>query len=133
MLTEERALRAYATMMNTFDLSVLEPLLADDFHYASQWVFAEIETKSDYLEYIVPKLEAIRKSESRVWAELGHLDHTCPGPCVVLAQGNKDELVATVLLRVRDDKIARIDMCAVPPPDSAKRSGIYPPEESLKP
>lgn len=38
-LTAEGALRAYATMMNTLDVSGLEPLLADDFHYASQWVF----------------------------------------------------------------------------------------------
>ena len=61
-LTKEQALRAYATMMNTLDVSCLAPLLADDFHYASQWVFAEIESKPAYLEYIVPKLDAIRKS-----------------------------------------------------------------------
>lgn len=36
-LTEEGGLRAYATMMNTLDASCLESLLADDFHYASQW------------------------------------------------------------------------------------------------
>ena len=65
-LTKEQALRAYATMMNTLDASCLEPLLADDFHYASQWVFAEIESKKAYLEYIVPKLDAIRKSGSVV-------------------------------------------------------------------
>ena len=38
-LTVERALSAYAAMMNTLNVSHLEPLLADDFHYASQWVF----------------------------------------------------------------------------------------------
>lgn len=49
-LTEERALRAYASMMNNLDASHLETLLADDFHYASQWGFAEIESKASYME-----------------------------------------------------------------------------------
>ncbi|MFN9939487.1 MAG: hypothetical protein ACK56I_08425 [bacterium] len=53
-------LRAYATMMNTLDASALELLLADDFHYASQWVFDEIKSKDAYLEYITAKLEPIR-------------------------------------------------------------------------
>jgi hypothetical protein len=30
------------------------------------------------------------------------------GPCVVLAQGNKESLVATVLVNVKDNKITRI-------------------------
>jgi len=64
-LTAEQSLWAYATLMNTLDASSLEPLLADDFHYASQWVFAEIESKRTYVEYIVPKLDAIRKSGTR--------------------------------------------------------------------
>lgn len=125
-LTEEQALRAYATMMNTLDASQLEPLLADDFHYASQWVFAEIESKTAYLEYIVPKLEAIRKSGATAWAEMGTLNRELPGPCVVMAQGNKDNLIAVVLTKVEDGKIKRLDLCGVPSPHSAKRTGLYP-------
>lgn len=125
-LTAEEALRAYATMMNTLDASCLEPLLADDFHYASQWVFAEIESKSAYLEYIVPKLEAIRKSGAAAWAEMGWLDREFPGPCVVMAQGDKDNLLAVVLAKVEDGKIKRLDLCGAPSPHSARRSGEYP-------
>ena len=125
-LTEEQAVRAYATMMNTLDATCLAPLLADDFHYASQRVFAEIESKSDYLEYITPKLEAIRKSGATVWAELGWLDHEFPGPCVVMAQGDKDNLVAVVLAKIEDGKIKRLDLCGAPSPHSARRTGDYP-------
>lgn len=125
-LTEEQALRAYATMMNTLDAACLEPLLADDFHYASQWVFTEIETKSAYLEYIVPKLDAIRKSGARAWAEIGWLDKEFPGPCVVMAQGDKDNLLAVVLAKVEDGKIKRLDLCGAPSPHSARRTGEYP-------
>lgn len=58
MLTKEDALKAYASMMNTLDASHIEPLLAYDFHYASQWVFAEIKSKQEYLDYIRPKTKA---------------------------------------------------------------------------
>jgi hypothetical protein len=125
-LTEEQALRAYATMMNTLDASCLEPLLADDFHYASQWVFAEIESKNEYLEYIVPKLDAIRNSGSVVWAEMGSLDREFPGPCVVMAQDDKDNLLAVVLAKVKAGKIMRLDLCGAPSPLSARRTGDYP-------
>ena len=125
-LTAEQALRAYATMMNTLDAACLAPLLADDFHYASQWVFAEIESKREYLEYITPKLEAIRKSGATAWAEMGWLDREFPGPCVVMAQGGKDNLVAVVLAKIEDGKIKRLDLCGAPSPHSARRTGDYP-------
>ena len=110
-LSKEDALRAYAWMMNTLDASRLEPLLAEDFHYASQWVFSEITSKAEYLAYITPKLEAIRRSGATVWAEMGALDRELPGPCVVMAQGDREKLAAVVLATVEGDKIKRLDLC----------------------
>ena len=126
MLDIETALRGYASMMNALDSSKLEPLLSDDFHYASQMVLAEIESKQEYLDYINPKLEVVRASGTKVWAEMAILTHSFPGPCVVLAQGDKENLVALVLAKVKGNQIERIDMCIVPTPQSAKRSGEYP-------
>ena len=125
-LTRKQALRAYAAMMNTLDASQLEPLLAEDFHYASQWVFAEIESKQAYLDYIVPKLEVVRKSGAPVWAEMGWLAREMPGPCVVLAQGGRDDLVAVVLAKVEGGRIQRLDLCGAPSPHAARRTGDYP-------
>jgi hypothetical protein len=130
-VTAEQALRAYAIMMNTLDASHLESLLADDFHYASQWVFAEIESKSAYLAYIVPKLAAIRKSGAAAWAEMGWLDREFPGPCVVMAQGDKGNLIAVVLAKVEGGKITRLDLCGAPSPHSARRTGEYPGREAV--
>jgi len=124
-LTEEEALRAYAKMMNSLDASDLAPILADDFHYASQWVFDEIESKSAYLEYITPKLEALEKSGVVAWAEMGWLDRG-RRPCVVMAQGEKENLIAVVLVEVGDGKIKRLDLCGTPSPHSARRTGEYP-------
>ena len=126
MLTEDDALRAYASMINTLDFSHLEPLLADSFHYTSQRVFDEISSKEEYLDYIAGKLETIKASGHRVYAEMGLLDTGCPGPCVVLAEGGKDELVAVVVAKIEGDKIERLDLCIVPRPESATRSGEYP-------
>ena len=126
MLDIETALRAYASMMKALDSSKLEPLISDDFHYASQMVNAEIKSKKEYLDYINPKLEVVRASGTKVWAEMAMLTNSFPGPCVVLAQGDKENLVALVLAKVKGDQIERIDMCIVPTPQSAKRSGQYP-------
>lgn len=84
-LTEEGALREYAAMMNTLDPLKLKGLLADDFKYSSQWVFAEIESGQAYIDYIAPKLEAIKSSKVTVWAEMAILEMEMPGPCVVMA------------------------------------------------
>ena len=78
------------------------------------------------LKHSNPKLEAVRASGTEVWAEMAMLTHSFPGPCVVLAQGEKENLVALVLAEVKGDFIERIDMCIAPSPKSAKRSGEYP-------
>jgi hypothetical protein len=122
----ETGLRAYATMMNTLNVDAIEPLLADDFHYSSQWVLAEITSKQEYLDYIRPKLKAVRDSENKVWAEMAHLEQEIPGPCVVLAQNSKDNLLSLILGKVANGKLTRLDMCGAPSPHSAKRSGEYP-------
>jgi hypothetical protein len=123
ILTQQDALRAYAKMMNNLSVEHLEPLLADDFHYSSQWVLDEISSKEEYLAYIRPKLQAIRQSGSRVFAEMG----TVSGQfCLVMAQGSKDDVQATVLAKVAGDKIVSLAMCLVPHPDSAVRTGEYP-------
>lgn len=125
-LSKADALRAYARMMHHLSADHLAPLLADDFHYASQWVFEEIQSKQQYLEYIRPKLEAIKSSGSRVWAELAELQSYPGGPCLVMAQGDKDNISATVLVKTEGSRIKRLDMCFVPSPQSALRSGEYP-------
>ncbi len=95
-------------------------MLAEDFCYASQWVFAEITSKREYLAYMRPKLEIIKRSGWRVWAEV------CNRPCRVIAQGAQERLVATVLVKVAAGRIQRADLCLVPLPQKARRTGDYP-------
>lgn len=125
-LTISDALRAYAKMMNTLDVKHIEPLLAEDFCYSSQWVFEEIKSKQGFIDYISPKLVSIAKSGSLAYAEMCELKEYGGGPCVVIAQGRKDNLIATVKAEVDSGKIKRIDLCQIPPPSAALRTGEYP-------
>lgn len=126
-LTAELALRAYAKMLNTLDSECVEHLLADDFIYESQQVLQPLETKNAYLEYMRQKLKTIKKANATVFAEMGTVDaYTGNQPCVILAQNNQENLVGLVFVKTEGDFIKRIDLCVVPPPHTAKRSGEYP-------
>lgn len=125
-LTTKQALTAYAEMMNSCDSSNFEKLLADDLVSTSQAVLTDITSKAEFVTYIRGKLQTIKQSNATVYAELGELNAYGHSECVVIAQGNKDNLVATAFITVKDNKVKQIDLCSVPPPSQAKRSGIYP-------
>jgi len=125
-LAEIEALRAYARMMNTFDTDHLEPLLADDLRYNSQWMLSKMIGKEEYLKHIKAKLKFIARSDGKPYAEIGELDEYPFGNCVVMAQDSHDNLISTVLVRIKDGKIATLDICATPAPESARRTGEYP-------
>ena len=125
-LTEIDALRAYARMMNTLDASHLEPLLEDDFRYSSQWMVGELVSKQEYLDFIKPELLAIKQSGSRVYAEIAIIQAWGHSECVVTAEGEKENLIATVFAHVNHGKIRRIDMCNTPSPAETMRTGEYP-------
>ncbi len=126
-LTEEIGLRAYAKMMNNLDPQYLEPFLSDDFIFESQQVLQPIISKKTFLEYIHPKLNAIRKANALVYAEMGTIDtFERLQSCVILAQNEKENLIGLAFARTDGNLIKRIDLCIVPSPFSAKRSGDYP-------
>jgi hypothetical protein len=126
-LSKETALRTYAKMLNTLDASCLEPLLAEDFIYESQRVFQAIESKKEFLDYIRPKLVTIQQANAAVFAEMGSVSaYGEDQPCVILAQNDKHNLVGLVLAKVDGEHLKRIDICIVPSPEVAKRSGDYP-------
>lgn len=114
-------------MMNTLSVGNFEGMLADDFTYESQTVFKALDSKQAFLEYIKPKLQAIARTNTTVFAEMGLVSaYGERQPCVVLAQDNKSNLVGLVLAKVQGDKLSRLDLCVVPAPHSAERSGEYP-------
>ena len=125
-LTEKEALSIYARMLHTLDTSEFESFLSEDFSYSSQKVLTDMNSKDEFIQYIRPKLEVIKKTRSSVYAELG----VCPAyghtDCLIMAQGHKSNLLGVAYASVDEGKISSLSLCIVPTPDSAIRSGIYP-------
>lgn len=126
MKKHSKLVEIYAAMFNSLDASQLEKDLADDFCYSSQMVFEEITGKKSYLNYINQKLKTIQESNSVIYAELGIVNDSSEPNCLILAQGNSNNLVATLLIESSQGVIKRADMCIIPSPKSVIRTGIYP-------
>lgn len=126
MLSNRDALIAYAKMMNNLDSAEFESSLADEFEFESQSVLSPLIGKKEFIEYIRPKLRTIKISNTVIFAELAELNAYGQKDCVLIAQNDKDNLVATVYAKVDCGKIVRLDICTVPDPKSALRTGIYP-------
>jgi len=62
---EEEFLKKLAEAYANYDSSVIEEYLADDMHYASMWVFHEMTSKEEYLNYLRGKLETMKKVGSK--------------------------------------------------------------------
>ena len=127
-LTEQSALRSYARMMNTLHIGDFENILSDDFCYTSQMVLESLNNKQKFMDYIFPKLRAIKNSDSVVFAEMGSIVayQGYEEPCVILAQPTKDNLVGVVLAEVKNNQLTKLDLCIVPPSENAHRTGDYP-------
>jgi len=72
------------------------------------------------------KFQTIADSDRRPYAEIGELQEYPYGECVILAQDDIDNLIATVIVSIEGGLIAKLNMCAVPAPQSARRTGEYP-------
>ncbi len=123
VLTEREAATAYARAWNRLDCGEYLHLLAEDACYASQWVFEELEGREAIEAYLVPKMATVKDSGSRVYAELGKTD--TGRDCVLMAQDEKENIVATVLFEISGNKIQRYDMC-MPEITGGTGNGVYP-------
>ena len=125
-LTEKEAAVAYAKAWNRLVCSQFLELLDENAHYASQWVFAELENKTAISEYLIGKMKTIKETDSRVYAGLGNTRSGFAGrDCVFMAQGNKEELQAVVLFEIANNKISRCDLC-IPELLNVERTSVYP-------
>tara|TARA_B100000579_G_C22245397_1_gene582404 strand:- start:260 stop:493 length:234 start_codon:yes stop_codon:yes gene_type:complete len=64
------ALSIYARMMHTHDSFEFELFLSEDFSYSLQKVLTDMNSKDEFIEYIRPKLEVIKKTKNSVYLGL---------------------------------------------------------------
>jgi len=115
----EDAARLYAVAWNTLEFQDLFDALDVDVHYASQYVWDEMENKEEIVAYLSGKAETIKQAgePSTVRVELGELVRGAtvnprPGTkCAVLYQGPVAEIIGVAFFEVADGRIKRIDLC----------------------
>lgn len=59
-------LNKLAEAYQTYDASIIEDYLADDMHYASMWVFHEMTSKQEYMDYLVVKLQTMKEHGAKM-------------------------------------------------------------------
>ena len=59
---EELFLKKLAEAYQIYDASIIEDYLANNMHYASYWVFQELKSKEEYLDYLRGKLQTMKNS-----------------------------------------------------------------------
>lgn len=111
-LSELDAAKAYALAWNTLDCTGFLALLAPDAHYASQYVFDELESRDKIASYLAGKMETVKRSGQIVRAELAKASVSFPGQdCVAMFQGDMETVAAVVVFSVDGDQITRFDLC----------------------
>lgn len=125
-ITERDAATAYARAWNRLSCDDFLSLLDENAHYASQWVFDELKSRQEISDYLKGKMQTVKGSDAKVYAELGVTRSGFAGRhCVLLAQGQKEEIKAVVLFEVIEGRIKRYDLC-IPDLLDAERTGVYP-------
>lgn len=125
-LSELDAATFYARAWNRLDCADFVALLAPDARYASQWVIAELHGRDEIGDYLARKMEAVKNSEGKVYAELAKTTESEPGRyCVALAQNEVESVKAVVLFEVSGGRISRFNLC-MPELYGIVRSGEYP-------
>lgn len=69
-MEERKFLEKLAEAYQTYNASVIEDYLADDMHYASMWVFHEMTSKDEYLDYLKGKLETMKRTNTKIEFEI---------------------------------------------------------------
>lgn len=128
---ETEVLRQLARSWNNLDVKYIERLLANNFIYESQWVLIPIKGKSLFLSYLNLKFLAIRSvmqnEQISITAELAFHPSLKNKPCIILTQKNVNGIVKVLLrIKIKQEKIRRINVCFNPNPEEAILSGEFP-------
>ena len=83
-----------------------------DFRYSSVWVFSEMTSAREYIEYITGKVETLKKNNVVIKTRMLHMKGSGE-PCLVLEQNADTEPACLTVKRSERGLIARMDMAPV--------------------
>jgi hypothetical protein len=122
-MTNLEIVKEIAKGYNNLDTSIIESLSSDYITYESQWVISSINGQKEVFSYLAHKFEIIKNSATEMHAELAYFGDE---PCIVLAQNSKENPVATIRIKIENNKVTRIDICQIPHWNDTVRTNEYP-------
>ncbi len=105
-LDHNSLVKIYANMWKALDADIIKPYLHRHFHYSSTYVFDEIPSRHEYLNYIRGKFDAIRNSNTPLKITIAR-DKELNFMGVVIKQGEKQSIF---LIKTKDGYITRVDL-----------------------
>ena len=121
-LTPLQLAEKYAETWKRLDASIVRPYLDKDFHYKSDWVFDEMPSRYEYMNYFRPKLFTIKRSGSIVDVKVG-VNRITGKTGLIMRQGNNDMII---LLTTANGRITSARMAEfIPEFESAEKKLLY--------
>lgn len=124
LLQQFEKLQLIAKSWNSLDASILANVLANDVVFESQWVLVSIEGKVSFLDYLTNKFQSIKEYSAHnlcsISAEVVLHPSLFNSPGLVITQiTNSGVIQVSLVIRIQDNFITRIDVCFVPDPTDA--------------
>jgi len=124
LLQHIQKLQLIAKSWNSLDASILADVLADEVVFESQWVLVSIEGKKSLMDYLTNKFQSIKEysqhSLCSISAEVVLHPSLFNSPGLVITQiTNSGVKQVSLVIRIKDNLITRIDVCFVPDPTDA--------------
>ena len=108
-ISEEDFLNKIARMYSECAEEDIYCHMEPDFRYSSFWVFSEITSAKEYVDYITGKVQAIKKANAVVKTKAMHIKGSAK-PCLVLEQKPGTEPACLTVERSKNGLIAKMSM-----------------------
>ena len=107
-ISEEEFLRKIEKMYSEYIVEDISCHMEPGFRYSSFWVFEEMTSAEQYVDYITGKIRTLKKENIVIKTKMMHFAGS-DEPCLVLEQPDT-ELICLFAERSRNGLIARMDM-----------------------
>ncbi len=108
-ISEEDFLNKIAKMYSEYAVEDILQHMELGFRYSSFWVFEDITSAKEYVDYITGKVQAIKKAKAAVKAKMMHIKGS-EKPCLVLEQQSGAEPACLTVERSKNGLIAKMSM-----------------------
>ena len=107
-ISEEEFLRKIEKMYGEYAIEDIACHMKSDFRYNSFWVLDEMKSAARYVDYIIAKVQTLKKQKIVIKTEMMYMRGTGQ-PCLVLRQPDT-EPICLIAERSPKGLIARMDM-----------------------